>query len=223
MRSMLPIRDVIPSRTTPWMTIGLVGINLLVLTAAFGEPPGTRQAAILELALAPGAPLWPAALTSLFTHASWLPAAGNVLALWLFGSTLEDRMGHVRFLVLYLAAGLAATVTWALAMPASAAPLAGADPAIAGIVMPYLFAFPQSRVLVLAPTARLSWNALEVPATVVVTVWLVLVGLGALATGRSTPSIGANLWHLAIGAAAGLIVWRLLRPDERRHADWWGA
>src|SRR6266487_5405671 len=113
---MLPLRDNVPTRTFPIVTVALIGINVAVWL--FYQLPHLDRS-VHDLAFHPcevnGSCAqidkgWPiTALTSMFMHGSWLHIAGNMLFLWIFGNNVEDALGRLRFLLWYVAAGLAAT------------------------------------------------------------------------------------------------------------------
>ena len=105
---MIPLRDVIPSRTTPWITMGLIGVNALVFVREITLPSDAVEGFIVSFGLVPAEFSWLAVLTSMFVHAGWLHVLSNLLCLWIFGDNVEDRMGHGRYLVFYLLAGAAA-------------------------------------------------------------------------------------------------------------------
>ena len=92
---------------------------------------------------------WPNIFSSLFMHAGLMHLGGNMLYLWVFGDNMEDRMGHIKYLVFYLAAGVVATLSHWLIDPGSGGPLVGASGAIAGVLGAYLFTYPHNRVKVL--------------------------------------------------------------------------
>ena len=117
---MLPLRDNVPTKSFPYVTIGLIVANSAVWlwewhgsvvehVYRFGWYPCSIWGPCLTFAGEPHHVIWPeGAFTSLFTHASWLHIAGNMLFLWIFGNNVEDALGHVRYLVFYLLAGLTA-------------------------------------------------------------------------------------------------------------------
>ena len=162
---MLPLRDNVPTRRAPVITIGLIATNVAVW---FWELH-SREAAVDRYAYYPCAvqgpclgpaakehlPAWEGAFSSMFMHASWLHILGNMLFLWIFGNNVEDALGRVRYLVWYLAAGLVATATqtWVTLHYAGLAdasvPNLGASGAIAGVLGAYLLLLPTARVLTL--------------------------------------------------------------------------
>ncbi len=159
---MFPVADVIPSRTTPWMTVALIAANVLAFLYALSLPPADGYAWTQRFAFVPVEASWTTATTSLFLHENSVHLALNIIVLWVFGDNVEDQLGHGRFLALYLLSGYAAWAASLWATPASNVPLAGANGAIAGLMGAYFVMFPRSRVLVLVP-ARSVLDAIELP------------------------------------------------------------
>jgi len=158
----LPLRDNVPTRHRPWVTYGLIVANVLVWVL-YQLPD--LQGSVNELAYHPcevddscpvvGQDWLVTAFTSMFMHADWLHLGGNMLFLWIFGNNVEDSMGHVRYLVFYVLAGLAAvalqtTFTLMTASDAGAQiPNLGASGAISGVLGAYLLLLPRARILTL--------------------------------------------------------------------------
>ena len=160
---MLPLRDNVPTRTTPFVTFGLIAANGLVWFWELSRPgvdvhvyrDGYYPCALHGPCAAGVHPLswWQGVFTGMFMHASWQHIVGNMLFLWIFGNNVEDALGHLRFLVWYLAAGVAAmaaqtAVTFAFAgVQAASVPNIGASGAIAGVLGAYFVLLPRARVL----------------------------------------------------------------------------
>ena len=176
---MIPLRDNIPTSRFPIVTVVLIAINVIawllyqlpdldqsVIESAFypcavsGCPdPRDFDPRDRPFIPQPGGAGWIAdAFTSMFMHGSWIHIIGNMLFLWIFGNNVEDRMGRPRFIVFYLAAGLAATAlqsaitlefgqTIAGVNIDALVPTVGASGAIAGVLGAYLLLFPRARVL----------------------------------------------------------------------------
>src|SRR5207302_10128791 len=154
-RPMLPLRDNVPTRTFPFVTIGLIAANALVWFWELSRPgvdvhvfrDGFYPCALHgPCQLPPGfhaLPWYEGVFTGMFMHASWEHILGNMLFFWIFGNNVEDALGHVRFLVWYLAAGIAAmaaqtAVTLHFGSVADASiPNIGASGAIAGVLGAY--------------------------------------------------------------------------------------
>ena len=168
---MLPLRDNVPTRTFPVVTVALIAINVAVWL--FYQLPNLDRS-VHDLAFHPcevngscaqidkGWPL--TALTSMFMHGSWLHIGGNMLFLWIFGNNVEDAMGRVRFTVFYLLGGFAATAlqTWVTFQFGNASdtmiPNLGASGAISAVLGAYAVLLPTAegaddRLLLLRPGA----------------------------------------------------------------------
>jgi membrane associated rhomboid family serine protease len=181
---MIPLRDENPVASTPVVTWALVASCVLIFLwqLSLGEfgfhrvlvTLGVIPAVLLGHAQLPPdvAVVPPAAtvLTSMFLHAGWLHLAGNMLYLWVFGDNIEDRMGRVRFLLFYLACGVAAVFAQALPAPETRVPMIGASGAISGVLGAYLLLFPRARVLVLVPIGFIL-RVIRMPAVWVLGLW----------------------------------------------------
>ncbi len=162
---MLPLRDSLPGRTTPYVTVGLIVANFLVWFWEL-KNPGVNVHVFRDgfypcsvqgpCHLPPGfyaLPWYEAVFTGMFMHASWEHILGNMLFLWIFGNNVEDALGHVGFLFWYLAAGVVAMaaqtfVTLEFAgVRAASIPNIGASGAIAGVLGAYFVLYPRARVL----------------------------------------------------------------------------
>ena len=148
---MIPLRDVIPSRTRPVVTVTLIVLNALVFLQQLGLSPELGEAFVFRFGLVPADFSWFNVLTSMFVHGGLMHVGGNMLYLWIFGDNVEDRMGHGRFLVFYLLSGAGAALAQTVAEPSSPIPMVGASGAIAGVMGAYFVLYPKSRVLTLLP------------------------------------------------------------------------
>ena len=162
---MLPLRDSVPGRTTPYVTVGLIVANFLVWFWELSNPgvdvhvfrDGYYPCALHgPCHLPPGfhaLPWYEGVFTGMFMHAGWEHILGNMLFLWIFGNNVEDALGKVRYLLWYIAAGLAATaLQTAITLTAGSAadasiPNIGASGAIAGVLGAYFVLLPRARVL----------------------------------------------------------------------------
>jgi membrane associated rhomboid family serine protease len=126
-------------------------------------------------------------LTALFVHGSWLHLLGNMLFLYVFGDNIENRMGRVRYLLFYVAAGYMATYGYALTDADSAQSLVGASGAISGVLGSYLYLYPRARVTSLLPF--LFFLPLRLPAWVVLCFWFALQWLASQASSPSDASV----------------------------------
>jgi hypothetical protein len=158
-------------------------------------------------------------LTSMFLHGGWLHLAGNMWYLWIFGDNVEDRLGHSRFLLFYLLAGIVAASLHCVFNPASQLPTVGASGAIAGVLGAYLVAFPHARVVTLVPLFPF-FQVLALPAVLVLGLWILMQFFsGALSLGSGTGG-GVAWWAHIGGFVFGLVVMRLLGGSRRPSQAW---
>jgi rhomboid family protein len=220
---MIPLRDVIPTRTTPYVTISLVVINALVFLyeLSLGDQ---INGFMFAFGLVPAYFNWASVVTSMFLHGGFLHVAGNMLYLWIFGDNVEDQMGHGRFLAFYLLCGIAAALAQAFTVPDSMVPMVGASGAIAGVMGAYFILYPHSRIVTLV-TLVFFWQIMEIPAIAFLGIWFLmqfLSGVGSIATATShAPGGGIAFWAHVAGFAAGAIGVFLFRRPERQRVEWW--
>jgi len=218
---MIPLRDIIPSRTRPLVTCSLIAMLALVFLYDLGAGPGAGAPREL-LGPMPGAP-GVLMLASIFRHRDPLLLAVSTLYLWMFGGTVEDRLGHGRFLVFYLLCGTAAALARASADQVSLGAPNGAGAAVSGMMGAYVLLYPKSRVLTLVPVP-LGIRLIEVPATFFFGIWAVVqlaVSLGPTPAGPASASTGAVLGGHLAAIATGLAGVGLFQRPERRRVEWW--
>jgi len=211
---MLPIGDDNSARrTAPLVTYALIALNALFF---FIELSG-GDAFIMKWAFVPSRFLAdpvgdsPTLFTSMFMHAGWLHLGSNMLYLWIFGDNVEDRFGHVKFIIFYLLAGLAATAAQLAFSLDSNIPNLGASGAIAGVLGAYLVMFPQGRVSVLQ-----GQRVIPMPALIVIGFWFVLQlfsGIGSIANTADTGGV-AYMAHIG-GFVAGFALTFVFRGNTR--------
>ena len=219
---MLPMRDDVPGRGTPFVVVCLILANLVVfllevsLLASEGGDAGGLAEFIDAWGLVPreflrgasqqyatGQIVWLTPITAMFIHGGLLHFAGNALYLWIFGSRVEDLLGHGRFLLFYLACGLAAAAAQVASDPDSYAPIVGASGAVSGLLGGYGVSYPTGRL-------RLLWPPMRVPAALFLLAWIViqvLSGLGAPVEASS----GIAWWAHVGGFVAGMALIRSMR------------
>ena len=206
---MFPIRDHNPSERTPFVTYTIIVVNVLVWLYQLSIQ--SNDTAMAEFLYRWG--LFPAAVTEgqeyrgllshMFLHAGFLHLAGNMLFLWIFGDNLEDQMGHVGFLIFYLASGLVAALAQIAPDPASTIPMVGASGAIAGVMGGYLLLFPRARVDILL-IFIIFFRVFTIPAFIVLGLWFALQIFGGL--GTPTEEGGVAYWAHAGGFVAGIVL-----------------
>jgi membrane associated rhomboid family serine protease len=228
---MIPIRNAVPSRYPPVVTWMLIATNCLVFLFQDSLSPDElllflRQFALiparyseafatgdLDLTLEDIIPFF----SMMFLHGGWLHLILNMWTLWLFGPTVEDRLGHGRYLAFYLACGLAASVFHVIFNPISIVPALGASGAIAGILGCYMRLFPLARVVVVVPILFIPLF-FEVYAHVFIGLWFLFQILGSMAELLQPSSGGDVAWWAHVGGfVAGLILGPLLVRSEQRH------
>ena len=201
---MFPIRDHNPSEGTPFVTNGLIFANVAVFLLTWGWAGGSgvlgARLALYPVAVIHGEYLW-GLVTHMFMHAGLLHLGGNMLFLWIFGDNLEDQMGHLGFLVFYLACGLAAAAAQIAANPWEAIPMVGASGAIAGVMGGYLLLFPRAKVDVIVIIVFII-RRFVMPAWLVLAIWFVLQVV-ATATMRGGDG-GVAYWAHSGGFLAGM-------------------
>jgi len=242
---MIPIRDLNESGSRPYVCWSLIALNIAVF--AFQLSLGSEGTEYLvhhaglslrrlslaalgqaDLLLVP-APL--TLVTHMFVHGGFLHIIGNMWFLFIFGDNVEDALGHGRFVLFYLACGLAAALGEILLGGHPEVPMVGASGAIAGVMGAYVWLFPTARIVTLVPIF-VFFTFIQIPAIFYLGIWLAMQifnGSGSLAAGGQDG--GGTAWWAHIGgfvAGVGLL-WTLFRPRGRfwrrqslagRHSLW---
>jgi membrane associated rhomboid family serine protease len=216
---MIPLRDLNPTRRVPFLTYGLIIVNVLVFLWEQSIPSDALVEVLQRISVVPAlaAPA-PFALPTLldvlrgmFLHGGWAHLLGNMLYLYLFGDNVEDRFGHLLFLLLYLASGYIAAMAQVAMDPTSQIPLVGASGAIAGVLGSYLVFFPTVRVRGIIPIGFFGWIA-EWPAWVVLLLWFGLqlfsgfASLGVPTGGDGGVAVFAHIGGFVFGAVITLLL-----------------
>jgi membrane associated rhomboid family serine protease len=203
---MFPIGDDNSARrSVPYVTYGLIAINAVVffLELQNGDAFIQEWAFIPARFSAEPAANLPTVFSAMFMHGGWLHLGGNMLYLWIFGDNVEDRFGHVKYLLFYLLAGIAATFAQYAMLPESNVPNVGASGAIAGVLGAYILMFPHARINVL-----LGRSVVAMPALVVLGFWIVLQlvsGVGSIA--RTDADVGGVAYMAHVGGfVAGFLM-----------------
>jgi membrane associated rhomboid family serine protease len=238
---MLPLRDNVPGRTLPVVTVGLIVANFVVWFWELSRPG--VDAHVFRDGFYPCAlhgpcvfgvdplPWWQGVFTGMFMHASWEHILGNMLFFWIFGNNVEDALGHVGFLLWYLAAGVAAmavqtfvTLEFAGARAASV-PNIGASGAIAGVLGAYFVLLPRARVLTLIFFGIILIR--EIPAFWFLGIWIALQAwTGGLSLLHPQSGGGVAFFAHIGGFAFGIATGLLLLATKRRprvppaHSAW---
>jgi len=239
---MIPLRDnAAPRRLTP-INIALIAANIAVfvyelslgarITAFVGRFAMVPTAVTQALANVPLASRGPAAhriggalaplmttVTSMFVHGGLLHVAGNMLYLFIFGAAVEYRMGASRYLIFYLAAGVAAALATVWITPESAVPVIGASGAIAGVLGAYFILYPRGRILTILPIF-IFVQFIEIPAVIYLLFWFAIQLYAGLEQGGRAGAMGGVAWWAHVGGFMfGVALAPMLamnRPRRRR-------
>lgn len=238
---MIPLRDNIPSRSTPLVNYGLIAITTIVFLLQLTRPEGgedlvERYGMIPARVVEPGAEIeipereivrtgrgleeriverpaapaavhpWLTMLTCIFLHGGWLHFLGNMWFLYIFGDNIEDRFGHIGFLLFYLGTGLAASAVHLASDPDSPIPTIGASGAIAGVMGSYFLMYPRAKVLTLVPIFFFI-QIIVLPAPLFLGIWFLLqLVQGTFAMTATGVAWWANIGGFVAGAAAAWLL-----------------
>jgi len=226
---MIPLKDTIPARRFPLVNVALIGLNVLVFLFESLLSPQQLEQFIRTWGLVPvgfwqggGLARFLPLFTSMFLHGGWWHLISNMLALYIFGDNVEDRLGPVRYLLFYLFGGLIASGAHLLAYRGSTLPTVGASGAIAGVLGAYLVLYPMARVITLVPIFYFI-RIVEIPAIIYLGFWFIsqlFNGFLALASTDVFQSGGVAWWAHIGGFIFGLATVRLICPAPcRTYAD----
>jgi membrane associated rhomboid family serine protease len=220
---MFPLRDNVPSRQFPVMTVVLIAVNVIIFL--FEVMMGSDVYVVLSMfGIIPARLVsqWQdprvsfTLISSMYLHGGWAHLLGNMWYLWIFGDNVEDRMGRMRFFIFYSLSGVVAGLLQVAAAPGSFIPIIGASGAIAGVLGAYLLLYPRARVstvVLLFYFVRIVW----LPAVVVLGGWFLIQLFNGLASLSVTMQTGGVAWWAHIGGfVAGMILLPIFRRREQR-------
>ena len=227
---MFPLRDSVFCNTVPVMVLTIIAANAVIFLYEQTLGPVEMRQLLGEYALIParyfdvrwanGMGLDPGDYTSFFTcmflHGGWFHIILNMWVLWIFGCAMEDRLGHVRFVVFYVLCGLAAAGAHTLLYPDSTIPVVGASGAVAGVISAYAFAYPTARLTVLVPLFCIIPLFIEIPAVFFALFWFLMQILqGSLEL--YAPGLGGGVawWAHLGGFFSGIVLLWLMTPEQR--------
>lgn len=237
---MLPISDDPgPRRRFPIVNYALIAINILVFVyeviqpnqcfeLAYSTIPAgivhNQAYAIQGCAIGQPTPVYLTLLTSMFLHANLLHIGGNMLYLFIFGDNVEDRLGHIPYLIFYLFCGIVASVAQIVVGPDSLVPNLGASGAIAGVLGAYLVFYPGSRVRTII-FLGIFFTMARLPALIVIGLWIALQfvsGLQSLSTSAQAGGVAyfAHIGGFIAGALIALILRPLLKQKVQSYPYW---
>jgi len=211
---MIPLKDDNPTRTTPYVTVGLIAVNILVFLYMLLLPSDEGKRFLLQYSVIPdrlfgGDVFLPPGgyytlFTSMFLHGGFLHIGGNMLFLWVFGDNIEDVLGHAKYLVFYLACGVAAAFAHGLSNPGSTLPMLGASGAVSGVLGAYMLLFPRARVWTFF-FFLFFWQVVPVPAIFIIGLWIVIQVINGMVTAGHASGGVAWLAHVG-GFLAGVVL-----------------
>jgi membrane associated rhomboid family serine protease len=183
---MIPLKDNVPTRTFPIITIAIVLVNIIIFVWSRTLSSGSEADFVYKYALVPKELLVSFSsrpdllpynvltiFSSMFLHGGILHVGGNMLYLWIFGNNVEDVLGHGRFVIFYLCSGLVAALVQCSFDPGSSVPMIGASGAVSGILGAYLLLFPTARVKTLI-FIFIFITTVEIPAMLLLTAWFLV-------------------------------------------------
>jgi len=225
---MIPIRDTAPRHRFPVVNIAFIVLNIIIFfyqqmlppeqlysfIFTYGTVPANLTGSLLGILkpgfssgalLAASIPL----ITANFLHGGWLHLLGNMLYLWIFGDNIEGKLGHLKYLLLYIFMGAASQLFHILSSPFSTTPLVGASGAIAGVLGAYFILFPHARILTLVPLGFFI-TFVHLPAVIFLGFWFILqlfnTSLQGAAMGAQAVAWWAHIGGFLIGAGMGLLI-----------------
>lgn len=236
---MFPYHDENETQRTPYITMALIALNVLVwlfVQGAGATLPLARSVCELGLipgeltaSLRPGTPFpmqdglvcltdpgrqVPNVITSMFLHGSWMHLLGNMWFLWLFGNNIEDSTTRSRYVAFYLLTGLGAALAQVMAEPASEVPMVGASGAISGVMGAYLVLFPRVRVFTMVPLGFFL-TSVALPAWAMLIYWAFLQFAGGITNVVSEGAGGVAFWAHLGGFIAGVVLIRIFERRDR--------
>ncbi|KAA0258973.1 rhomboid family intramembrane serine protease [Deferribacter autotrophicus] len=231
---MIPIKDIIPRRETPFVNYILILINTLVFLYEVSLPPDFLNRFFYIFGLVPARythpewayfaglhmdNYWPF-FTNMFLHGSWFHLISNMWTLFIFGDNVEDRLGHFKYLIFYILSGLAASFTHFIFNADSVVPAVGASGAIAGVMGAYFIMFPHSRIVTLIPIFFFPFF-FEIPAVVFLGFWF----FSQIISGTFTVIVNQNAsgiaWWAHIGGFVfGMLFHKLFKKNNDYYRDY---
>ncbi len=220
---MIPYKDDNPTHRLPYVTIGIIISNILIFLLEIISPPGMEKTVYAYgavpqyiLTFEKFQPIHPAltVFTAMFMHGGVFHLGGNMLYLWIFGNNIEDKLGHLRFIIFYIFCGITAAYSHALIDPHSLTPMIGASGAISGILGAYLLLFPRAGVYTLIFLGFFV-QIVKIPALIVIGFWAIVQFInGLVSTGLVKQ--GGVAWFAHIGGfLTGLLTIKLWLPRRK--------
>ena len=234
---MVPLKDENPIKITPYVTYGLIAINILVFVYElnlnpteldiffhlFAVVPKELTASFSGIDVHQGIPEVITPITSQFLHAGFTHVGFNMLFLWIFGNNIEEQLGRAKFIVFYLSCGVIAVLAQWFFSAMSSVPSLGASGAIAGVMGAYILKFPQAKIVTLVPLGFF-FPLFRIPAVYFLGFWFVEQALNGISSFEVTASVGMEsggvaYWAHAGGFVAGAILGPMLGLFSNSNSD----
>lgn len=223
---MIPYKDDNPTHTFPFFTIGIIAFNIFIFLFEVTSSSGMEKVVYAYgsiphyiLTFETKQPIHPilTVFSSMFMHGGLFHLGGNMLYLWIFGNNIEDRLGHLRFILFYIFCGIVSAYSYAITNPHSLTPMIGASGAVSGILGAYLLLFPRAAVHTIVFLGFFI-TTVKIPALIVIGFWAIIQFVnGLISTGLIKE--GGVAWFAHIGGfLAGLLTIKLWLP--RRTRKW---
>ena len=239
---MFPYHDENETQRTPYVTMALIAMNVIMWLLVQGAGNTVALArSVCALGLIPGeltgslspgvrfpmgeelvcltdvGPQYSHLITSMFLHGSWMHLLGNMWFFWLFGNNIEDSMTRPRFVAFYLLTGLGAALAQTFANPASEIPMVGASGAISGVMGAYLVLFPKVKVYTIVPLGFFI-QTFALPAWVMLIYWMFLQFAGGITSVLAEQGGGVAFWAHIGGFVAGVVLVKVFENRKRAMA-----
>ena len=232
---MIPLNDNVRRQTFWFSTLALIALNTAVFAYELSLGPSINRF-ILAFGLIPARYSTPhgaflitglvrflvPVFTSMFIHGGWFHLLGNMLFLFVFGRSIEDRFGHIQFLLLYFVSGFGAALAHIMFNMGSQAPTIGASGAIAGVLGAYLVSFPTARISTLIPLIIIFW-VIRIPAFLVLVYWFAIQFIAGqqMLTIESATGSGVAWWAHVGGFILGMLLALAMPKRQRRVTQVW--
>jgi len=216
---MFPIRDTNKSSTFPIVNWMIIIINAGIFIIQVRLPRETVEIifntfGVIPIRFVEFHPLAPISLfSSQFLHGGWLHIIRNLWILYIFGDNVEDRIGHIQYLVFYIITGIAGGLLQVVTQPFSNTPMIGASGAISGVLGAYIFFFPRARVLTFVPIFILPW-LVEIPAVIFLGIWFLSQFVNVINEASTIVNSGIAYWAHLGGFGAGFILARRFKQTR---------
>jgi membrane associated rhomboid family serine protease len=230
----IPLRDINPTKTFPYVTLTLIGINIVIFIGTFILSMEESIEFYREFGMIPARLLgigeefnnysvfhnFGTMFSSIFIHGGIMHVVSNMWILWLFGDNVEDALGHFPFLIFYFASGIAADVMHILINASSSIPTVGASGAVAGVMGAYLLMYPKAQIKVFV-FLIIFFTTFNVPAVLFIGLWFVsqlISGIGTLAADNvGGIAFWAHIGGFGAGVTMVLLKKRQPKPKKRRR------